>query len=182
MSHHREQSPAAARAAIALSAPSTARSRPPPDRRPPHRRPSGREDLPVQVRQAWDVPGGHPVRFQNSAHPVFVEQAAEDGPTSDPSGWFGRDRLVGSWRAKLPPAMRPVAVVVPGVHGEHVPEVPFTEDQHPVGDFGPGGEHEPLGVGVRPGTARRILRVSMPASASTVSKALVNRPARSRIR
>jgi hypothetical protein len=27
--------------------------------------------------------------------------------------------------------------------------VPFTEDQHPVGDLRPGGEHEPFGVGVR---------------------------------
>jgi hypothetical protein len=25
------------------------------------------------------------------------------------------------------------------------PQVPFAEDQHPVGDLRPGGEHEPFG-------------------------------------
>ena len=34
----------------------------------------------------------------------------------------------------------------------------FADDQHPVRDLGPGGEHEPLRVGVRPGTAWRNLR------------------------
>ncbi len=33
----------------------------------------------------------------------------------------------------------------------------FTEDQHPVGDLGPGGEHEPLRVGVRARTSGRDL-------------------------
>jgi hypothetical protein len=28
--------------------------------------------------------------------------------------------------------------------------VAFAEDQHPVGDFGPGGEHEPLRISVAP--------------------------------
>ena len=50
-------------------------------------------------------------------------------------GWFGRDRMVGSWWPELPPAVRPAAVVVPGVQVEHVPELTCTEDQHPVGEF-----------------------------------------------
>ena len=33
----------------------------------------------------------------------------------------------------------------------------FAEDQHPVGDFGPGGEHEPFRIGVRAGALRRDL-------------------------
>jgi hypothetical protein len=35
--------------------------------------------------------------------------------------------------------------------------VPFTEDQHPVGDLRPGGEHEPFRVGVRARAAGRYL-------------------------
>ena len=31
----------------------------------------------------------------------------------------------------------PPAVVVVGVHGKHLAQVPLTEDQHPVGDLGP---------------------------------------------
>jgi hypothetical protein len=47
---------------------------------------------------------------------------------------------------------------VPGVLGENRPQVPFAEDQHPVGDLGPGGEDEPFGVSVRARTAGRDLR------------------------
>ena len=41
--------------------------------------------------------------------------------------------------------------------GQDRPQVPFAEDQHPVGDLGPGGEHEPFRIGVRARTARRDL-------------------------
>lgn len=34
----------------------------------------------------------------------------------------------------------------------------FIEDEHPVGEFGSGREHEPFGVGVRPRATRRDLR------------------------
>jgi hypothetical protein len=61
-------------------------------------------------------------------------------------------------------------------------EVAFAEDQQPVGELGTGGEHEPLGVGVRAGTAGRIFSTVMPASANSASKAAVNWPARSRTR
>ena len=33
--------------------------------------------------------------------------------------------------------MGSLSVVVPGISGEDGPQVPFTEDQHPVGDLGP---------------------------------------------
>jgi len=36
-------------------------------------------------------------------------------------------------------------------------QVPLAEDQHPVGDLGPGGEHEPFRVSVRPRTPGRDL-------------------------
>jgi len=53
--------------------------------------------------------------------------------------------------------VRALAVVVPGVLGQDAPEVAFAEDQHPVGQLGPGGQHEPLRESVRAGTAGRDL-------------------------
>jgi hypothetical protein len=47
---------------------------------------------------------------------------------------------------------------VPGVLGENQPQLRFAEDQHPVGDLGPGGEDEPFGVSVRARTVRGDLR------------------------
>jgi hypothetical protein len=35
-------------------------------------------------------------------------------------------------------------VVVSLVLGQDRPQMPFAEDEHLVGDLGPGGEHEPL--------------------------------------
>jgi hypothetical protein len=35
--------------------------------------------------------------------------------------------------------------------------MPFTEDQHPVGDLGPGGEHEPSRISIRPRAPGRDL-------------------------
>jgi len=48
---------------------------------------------------------------------------------------------------------------VPGVPGENRPQVPFAEDQHPVGDLGPGGEDEPSGVSV--GQRRQLHPIQM---------------------
>jgi hypothetical protein len=39
-------------------------------------------------------------------------------------------------------------VVVPGVLGQNAAQVALTEDEHPVGDLGPGGERKPFGMGV----------------------------------
>ena len=44
-----------------------------------------------------------------------------------------------------------------GVHGKHLAQVPLAEDQHPVGDLGPDGQHEAFGEAVRPRTPRRDL-------------------------
>ena len=49
--------------------------------------------------------------------------------------------MVGPGRAELAAAMGPSSVVVPGILGQDRPQVPFAEDQHPVGDFGPDGEN-----------------------------------------
>jgi hypothetical protein len=45
--------------------------------------------------------------------------------------------------------------VVDLVSGRDAAQVAFAEDHHLVGDFGPGGEDEPFGVGVRAGASRR---------------------------
>ena len=46
-------------------------------------------------------------------------------------------------------AMGAPSVVVGRVLVQDRPQVPLAEDQHPVGDLGPGGEHEPFRISVR---------------------------------
>ena len=50
--------------------------------------------------------------------------------------------------------MRPRGVVVRGVYGKDLAQVPLAEDQHPVGELGADGQHEAFGEAVRPRTAR----------------------------
>ena len=52
------------------------------------------------------------------------------------------------------------------------------EDEHAVGDLGPGGEHEPFRISIRAGTSGRDFTASMPASARSASKDAVNCRAR----
>jgi hypothetical protein len=58
----------------------------------------------------------------------------------------------------------------------------FIEDQHLVGDFGPDGEDEPFGIGVRERRTGRIFAAWIPALVRTVSDDAVNCRARSRTR
>jgi hypothetical protein len=53
--------------------------------------------------------------------------------------------------------MPPLRVVVPGALGKHPAEMSLPEDQHPIGEFGSDGQHEPFGEAVRPRTAGRDL-------------------------
>ena len=71
---------------------------------------------------------------------VFAEEAAEDSPALDPLLGEVSSGVVGPGRAESAAAVWPSSVVVPGVLGENRPQVPFAEDQYPVGDLGPGGE------------------------------------------
>jgi len=50
------------------------------------------------------------------------------------------------------------SVVMALVLSQDRPQVPFAEDQHPVGDLRPGGEHEPFGISVRARAPGRDLR------------------------
>ena len=53
--------------------------------------------------------------------------------------------------------MRSLPVVVLGVGGQQPSKVSLTEDQHPISDLGPHGQHEAFGKAVRPRTPRRDL-------------------------
>src|SRR5215469_5509710 len=86
-----------------------------------------------------------------------INEAAEDRPTLDAVLGEVRGRVVGPGRAELPAAMRAPAVVAGLVLGQDRPQVPFAEDEHLVGDLGPGGEHEPFRVSLRARAARRDL-------------------------
>jgi hypothetical protein len=108
-------------------------------------------------------PAAPPVGFQNSATDVdLVFYAARSYSLMRPPRTGRRlicfwERSAAGWpgRAKLAASVRSSSVVVLGILGEDRPQVAFTEDQHAVGDLGPGCEDEPFGVGVRPRASGR---------------------------
>ena len=55
--------------------------------------------------------------------------------------------------------MGPPPVVVGSVLVQDGPQMPLAEDQHPVGDLGPGGELEPFRVTVGPHRQRRPVQM-----------------------
>lgn len=59
--------------------------------------------------------------------------------------------MVRARRVQVSAAVGTSSVVVPGVLGEYRPQMPLTEDQQPVGDLGPDGEHNPFREGVSRG-------------------------------
>jgi len=65
--------------------------------------------------------------------------------------------MIGPGWAELAAAMGPPPVVVGRVLVQGGPQMPPAEDQHPVGDLGPGGEHEPFGITVCSRAPRRDL-------------------------
>ena len=58
--------------------------------------------------------------------------------------------MVGPGRAGLAAAMGSPPVVMGLILGRDRPQMPLAEDEHPVGDLGPGGEHEPFRISVHP--------------------------------
>ena len=58
--------------------------------------------------------------------------------------------MIGLGRAELAAAMGSPSVVMALVLSQDRPQVPFAEDQHPVGDLRPGGEDEPFRMSVGP--------------------------------
>jgi len=88
---------------------------------------------------------------------VFVEEAAEHGPALDSFLGEVGGGVVGLGWLELECAVRSSPVVVPGIFGHHDAQVSLAEEQHPVGDLSPGGEHEPLRISVRARTSGRDL-------------------------
>jgi hypothetical protein len=66
--------------------------------------------------------------------------------------------MIGAWRLKSQRSVWPPSVVAGAVLGEDPPEVSLAEDQHAVGEFGSGGQHESFGEAARSRTARRDLQ------------------------
>jgi hypothetical protein len=88
---------------------------------------------------------------------MFVDQASQDRSALDPLMAEVHDGIVRPGRTELAGTVRSTAVVVPDELREHRSQVSLPEDQHAVGEFGSGGQHEPLGEAVRPRAARRNL-------------------------
>ena len=89
-------------------------------------------------------------------------------------------KVIGARRAELAAAVGPPPGVVGLVPGQDGPQMPFAEDQHPVGDLLAGGEHEPFRMKVRSWAPRRDLHHLDAGIGRMASKAVVNCPARSR--
>jgi len=64
-----------------------------------------------------------------------VYQPSQHRSASDPLAVKIRSGMIGVWRLKPHRSMWPTAIVV-AVLGEDGPQVPFTEDQDAVGEFG----------------------------------------------
>ncbi len=88
---------------------------------------------------------------------VFVDEAAKDGPASDPLLGQVDHRVIGPGWTKLTAAMRASSVVVGLVPGQDRPQMSFAGDQHPVDDLGPGGEHEPLRKSIGPHRQQHLI-------------------------
>ena len=58
---------------------------------------------------------------------------------------------------KVAGAVGSLTVVMLNILREHQPQVPLTEDQHTIGEFGSEGAHEPFGEAVLPRAPRRNL-------------------------
>jgi hypothetical protein len=63
---------------------------------------------------------------------VRADQATHDTPTLDPGSDVDGVAGLAQRRFLLPPLVRPVAVIVPCVLGQHYPQVPLAEDQHVI--------------------------------------------------
>jgi hypothetical protein len=77
---------------------------------------------------------------------VFADQAAKDLSALDSGGDIGGTAWLTQRRFLLQALVRTVAVVMPGVLGQDVSQVPLAEDQHVVQALAAKRSHETLGV------------------------------------
>jgi hypothetical protein len=90
-----------------------------------------------------------------AARSYSLMRAAQHWAALDPLPGEVGGGVAGPGRAELAAAVGAPPVVVGLVPGQDEPQVPLAEDQHPVGDLGPGDEYEPFRVGVRARTSGR---------------------------
>ena len=99
--------------------------------------------------------------------------------TSTPIAAKISDGVVGPGRLELAAAMGAPSVVVCLVLGQDQRQMPLAEDQHPVGNFGPGDEHEPFRISVRarsvPGRSRISAARTARSAQSSRGRGLVRR-------
>src|SRR4051794_20839716 len=88
---------------------------------------------------------------------VFVDQPAEDLASLDLGGRWGSDLRTRLGWLLAERAMWPMVVVVRGVGCEGCRQVPFADDEHPVGAFPAGGVDPAFGEGVGAGCLWRRL-------------------------
>jgi hypothetical protein len=70
--------------------------------------------------------------------------------------------MVGPERVQLAAAVGSSSVVMPRVLGQDAAQLAFAEDQRPVGELGPGGEHEAFRISLRPRLWGGIFTAWMP--------------------
>ena len=117
---------------------------------------SGAEVELLKAAALWRSRTRPPVLTSVSVRPlVLVDAATEDGPALDPLLGKVGDGVVGPGRLQLEASMGSPSVVVGLVLAQDRPQMSLAEDEHPVGDLGPGGEHESFRVSVRAGAPGR---------------------------
>jgi hypothetical protein len=72
--------------------------------------------------------------------------SSHDPPSRRQDNWLAGRK----WRCLPQGPVRAVAVVMIGILGQHRPQLPTSEDQHPVQHLSPNRAHPPLRVGIRP--------------------------------
>jgi hypothetical protein len=91
------------------------------------------------------------IRFTSCDLRVLMDQPTEPIPSRNPSAWQDDMWFGGPERWRLPQgAVRAVAVVMIGILGQHRPQLPAPEDEHPVQHLPPNGTNPPLRIGIRP--------------------------------
>ena len=96
------------------------------------------------------------IRFTLCDLRVLMDQPTEPIPSRNPSAWQDDMWFGGPERWRLPQgAVRAVAVVMIGILGQHRPQLPTPEDEHPVQHLPPNGTNPPLRIGIRPRRSHR---------------------------
>jgi hypothetical protein len=113
--------------------------------------PSGRalvqRRVPAVHRNLW-VPD---IRFASCDLHVLMDQPTEAISPHDPCRRRQDNWHAGSeWRRLPQGAVRSVQVVMVDVLGQHRPQLPAAQDQHPIQHLTPNRAHPPLRIGIRP--------------------------------